>query len=531
MLARSRKQLVNCQPKTAVAYARYSSAGQRDVSIEQQLNDIRSFAEREGYTLVAEYADRAKSGFKNVSARHAFQQMMEDASKGAFDTVIAWKVDRFGRNRKDSAIYKSQLAEDGVRVVYAMDPIPDGAAGVLTEGMLEAIAEWYSRNLSENVKRGLNDNARKGISNGRVVMGYRRGPDGRYEINEAEAPAVRRIFALYAEGYSQKRILDMLNREGVLTNLGHPFNQNRIYSILCNEAYIGIYHWNEIRIPGAIPPIIDEITWEKCVMMRKKKNRHFVASPVDFLLTGKCFCGQCGALMAGDSGTSKTGVKYYYYSCRNKKIHHTCSKKSPKKDDLENQVIDFVLDHILAGPSLSALADSVLFSLKKMQDSSPLEKMKQDLKETQKKIENINRAIAEGIWDASTGALLKSLSDQAEAMKKQISVQEYASKNVLSHERIMFFLDKMAHGDRNDLHYRQQLINTFVNSVTVFDDHLRLVVNMTENVELVPLDRLPDLSRLPAASNNAEKFDYYSDASAHYITVEPFPVAVFRIGL
>ena len=136
-----------CPPRTAVAYARYSSAGQRDVSIEQQLQDIRAYAEREGYRIVHEYADHARSGFKEVTARVEFQAMIAAAVSGSFDTVLCWKVDRFGRNRKDSAVYKDQLARLGVSVVYVMEPIPDGAAGVLTEGMLEAIAEWYSRNI------------------------------------------------------------------------------------------------------------------------------------------------------------------------------------------------------------------------------------------------------------------------------------------------------------------------------------------------------------------------------------------------
>ena len=96
----------SCSPRTAVAYARYSSAGQRDVSIEQQLADIRAFALREGYTIVHEYADHAKSGFKDTAARTAFQSMIAAAETGSYDTIIAWKVDRFGRNREDSAIYK-----------------------------------------------------------------------------------------------------------------------------------------------------------------------------------------------------------------------------------------------------------------------------------------------------------------------------------------------------------------------------------------------------------------------------------------
>ena len=132
----------SCPPRTAVAYARYSSAGQRDVSIEQQLADIRSFALREGYTIVHEYADHARSGFKNTSARAAFKAMMSAAETGAFDTLLVWKVDRFGRNREESSVFKGRLRRFGVRVLYAMEPIPEGSAGVLLEGMLEATAEW-----------------------------------------------------------------------------------------------------------------------------------------------------------------------------------------------------------------------------------------------------------------------------------------------------------------------------------------------------------------------------------------------------
>ena len=73
-------KMPSCPPRTAVAYARYSSAGQRDVSIDQQLADIRAFAKREGYTIVHEYADHARSGFKNTTARTAFQAMITAAA-------------------------------------------------------------------------------------------------------------------------------------------------------------------------------------------------------------------------------------------------------------------------------------------------------------------------------------------------------------------------------------------------------------------------------------------------------------------
>ena len=108
-MSTAKKKLTTCAPKTAVSYARYSSAGQRDVSIDQQLRDIHAFAEREGYVIIHDYADHAKSGFKNIERREQFHAMLAAAESGTFDTVIAWKVDRFGRNRRESASYKGQL--------------------------------------------------------------------------------------------------------------------------------------------------------------------------------------------------------------------------------------------------------------------------------------------------------------------------------------------------------------------------------------------------------------------------------------
>ena len=100
-----KSQCPNCDPTIAVAYARYSSAGQRDVSIEQQLQDIRAYADREGYTLVHEYADHARSGFKKVERRVEFQRMLAAAKAGKFAVVIVWKTDRFARSREDAAAW------------------------------------------------------------------------------------------------------------------------------------------------------------------------------------------------------------------------------------------------------------------------------------------------------------------------------------------------------------------------------------------------------------------------------------------
>ena len=481
----------NCAPRTAVAYARYSSAGQRDVSIEQQLADIRAYAEREGYTILHEYADHARSGYKNVAARTQFQAMIAAAASGSFDTILCWKVDRFGRSREDSAIYKGQLSRLGVSVVYVMEPIPTGAAGVLTEGMLEAIAEWYSRNLSENVRRGMNDNARRCLYNGATVYGYDGIRNERYRINEAQAAVVRQIFSMYIDGYSYAEIVRLLNDAGQRTESGRLFTLNKIYNILKQERYTGVYIHGDYRIPGGMPVIIDPDTWEKAQRMKSKTARHYEKSPVEYLLTGKAFCGHCGKPLVGDSGTSKSGATHYYYTCQSKKRRAGCDKKSVRKESLEDFVVNFLLDHVLSGPEMERIADAILEYQQHEQDSSPLRAMEKELQETERKISNTNRAIAEGIFISSTIDMLHQLQDTAASLRLSIESRKYAEGKILDRDFILFFLTGFTTMDRTDPHDRRTLINVFLNSVYVYDDHYRILVNTSDADISIPFQDLP----------------------------------------
>lgn len=487
----------SCPPRTAVAYARYSSAGQRDVSIAQQLADIRAFAQREGFTIVHEYADHARSGFKNTSARAAFQSMIRAAESGSFDTIIAWKVDRFGRNREDSAIYKGKLRRFGVRVLYAMEPIPEGSAGVLLEGMLEATAEWYSRQLSENVTRGMTDNAHRCLYNGTRILGYVRGPDGRYQIQAEEAALVRNIFDLYCAGYSAVRIANRLNASGLHTALGRPWNFKAVLSLVSNERYTGVYIWGSVRVPDGMPAIIEKSVFEEAQRMKKKTARHVEQGAVDFLLTGKAFCGHCSAAMIGDSGTSKSGTRHYYYSCQAHKSRKGCDKKSVSKDWLESAVVDFVLDHVLSDAQIEKTADAVMALQAEEMKASPLSAMEAERAEVMKKIQNINNAIAAGIWNSSTSAMLRDLEDQAEDLRVSCETLRYSQAQLMDRDRVLFFLRRFTKGDRTDPALRRHIIETFVNAVYVFDDHLKLVINNCENNERIPFTDLP-----PESSDN-----------------------------
>lgn len=487
-----KNKMPSCSPRTAVAYARYSSAGQRDVSIEQQLADIRAFAKREGYTIVHEYADHARSGFKNASARTAFQSMLSAAESGSFDTVISWKVDRFGRNREESALFKGRLRRFGVKVLYAMEPIPEGSAGVLLEGMLEATAEWYSRQLSENVTRGMTDNAHRCLYNGTKVLGYFRGPDGHYAIQPEEAAVVRNIFDQYCSGVSAARICRRLNAQGLTTSRGKSFSPESLMRIISNERYTGVYIWGEIRVPGGMPAIVETSVFEEAQHMKKKTARHIEHHAVDFLLTGKAFCGICGAAMIGDSGVSHTGDRHYYYTCQSRKSRKGCPKKSHRKDVLEASVVDFILDYVLSDSEIGRIADAVMALQEEELKHSPLAAMESEHAELLRQIDNINNAIAAGIWNSSTSAKLKALEDAAENLRVSVETLRYSQSQLIDRDRVLFFLHRFTRGDRSDPLLRQSIIDTFVNAVFVFDDRIDLVINNVDGNERFPLADLPD---------------------------------------
>lgn len=256
---------------TAVIYARYSSSSQREESIAGQLRECRQYAERHDMTVIHEYTDSALTG--TTDKRPSFQQMISDSETKSFQAVIVWKLDRFARNRYDSAMYRNILKKNGVKVISAMENISDSPEGIILEGLMESLAEYYSANLSENIKRGLYDSAleRKVLST--TLFGYQKTSDGKYEPHPVTAPVVKQIFSDFANGKPYMQIVDELNSAGYLTGRNMPFSKNSLRYILRNEKYIGVYRYKDIIDPHGIPPIIDKALFNR--VQKELKRRSF----------------------------------------------------------------------------------------------------------------------------------------------------------------------------------------------------------------------------------------------------------------
>ena len=210
-------------------------------------------------------------------------------------------------------------------------------------------------------------------------------------------------------------------------------------------------------------------------MNRKAPARHKAED--DYLLTTKLFCGTCGAMMVGESGTSASkGRKYHYYRCVNTKKNKTCSAKhkSVRKLPLENAVVSATMAKVMNDDFVEYIADAVMDLQGK--ESSELPALRQQLAETERGIENMLNAIQMGIINQSTKQRL----DELEERKKEIElyiIQEEIKKPMLSREDVTFWICRFRKFDVSKLEERRRLIDSFVNSVTIFDDYILITFN------------------------------------------------------
>ena len=495
----------------AVVYARYSSHRQGEQSIEGQLAEAKRFADAHDLTIIHEYCDRAMTG-RNDN-REQFQLMLSDASKHIFDALIVWKTDRIGRNKEEIALNKYHLKKNGVKIYYVAEAIPDSPEGIILEAVIEGMAAYYSEQLSQNVKRGQRASAEKAQSTGgNRPLGYLTGPDKRFVIDPATAPTVRLIYDMYAQGHTITQIVKVLNEKGLRTLRGYPFTQNSLRSILKNEKYIGVYTYkDDIRLEGAIPPIIDKETFYKVQELLKynqKAAAHKNAN-VEYLLTEKLFCGKCGAMMVGVCGTSRNGERHYYYSCNNQR-KRLCDKKLVRREWIEGLVLDCVLDLVRDDELLDFIAENTYrYYLEQNTESAYTDSLRASLREAERSIANLLKALEAGIITETTKRRMDELEAQKAEQMSALTASQLRQDLGLKKEHILYFLHRFAEMDITDMACRKQMIKTFVNSVFVYDDKVVLTFNYSGDDRTITLHEidagLQQGVRLPSALSHHER--------------------------
>ena len=466
-----------------VLYMRYSSDKQTEQSIEGQERICKEYCKQQGYKIVNKYIDRATSAFKDAEKRTAFNQMIKDSDKQDWQAVIVYKLDRFARNRYDSATYKAKLKKNGVKVLSATENISDNPEGIILEAVLEGMAEFYSRELSQKITRGMMESAYKCNSvGGSIPIGYKI-ENKKLVIDPPKAKIVKEAFDLYANGVTVTAICEQFNQKGYTTAKQTAFNKNSFRSMFKNEKYAGVYMYKDFRIENGVPAIVDRETFDT-VQKRLKKNFKAPANSkakVDYLLSQKLFCGHCGAPMTGECGKSKSGKMYYYYACSNRKRFKNCDKKSVKKDLIERAVAEITLS-LITPENIQTLADmAIKQNIEDIENDKIISGLKVELKEIDKSISNLIKLVEKGIESEALSSRLIELETQRKAVSKQLKNAQ-GQYIILEREHIIWWLTQFCQGDIEDEEFRKNIIDLLVNSVTVWDDPGGLKITIIYNL-------------------------------------------------
>lgn len=468
---------------TAVIYARYSSDNQREESIEGQIRECTAYAEKNGITVIKHYIDRAFSA--KTGNRPEFQQMIKDSGKKLFDVVLVWIFDRFARNRFDSANYKMILKKNGVHLISVMEPIAEGSQGILVETLLEGMAEYHSAELSEKVIRGQTENALKGkCTGGTGTIGYKIDEDKFYHLDPLTSPLVLEAFQRYDNGDKMVEIVNFLNDKGVRNMLGSKMTHSSVNTMLKNRRYIGELSFRDIVVPDAIPVIVPKDLFDR-VQKRLDKNKRAPAcgkADEEYLLTTKLFCGKCGALMFGESGTSATRRTYYYYKCANVKRRKGCNKKTVQKDWLEDLVVRETMKLIQDDAVIDKIVQLVMDVQNQENTTIPL--LEKQLREVNKKLDNLMKAIEDGLYTRTTKEHLEALESQKDELTVKIA-DEKSKKPSFNEDFIRFWLMKFRKFDISQKKQRKALIEIFVNAIFLYDDRMLIAFNYKDGTQTV----------------------------------------------
>lgn len=366
-------------------YARVSTTRQaeNDLSIPDQLRQMRAWCEANEHTAVLEYVEPGASATDDK--RPVFQQMIAGAlsKPAAFDAIIIHSLSRFFRDGIEFGVYERKLAKNKVKVISITQPTSDDAGGEMMRRIINLFDEHQSKETSKHTSRAMCENARQGFFNGSKapfgyqtvltdISGSRSRKKKRLQVDPAEAMIVRNIYALYLNGYQGqtmgiKQIVKHLTERGQLMR-GSDWSIQKMHNVLSNRAYLGEHYFNvrnsktgETRPPSEwimvkAEPIVDIETFTQVAALREARSpKTNPARRTSFpnLLTGllKCACGHHITAVSGKSG------RYRYYKCaaRQSKGNHACESRNLPMETLDSLIVDQLADKVCTPDRLNVL--------------------------------------------------------------------------------------------------------------------------------------------------------------------------------
>lgn len=473
--------------QNAVIYARYSSHGQNEQTIEGQVRVCKEYAEKLKLKIVNIYIDKHKTG-TDVN-RPQFQKMISDSATGAFQYVIVYMIDRFARNRYYSTLYNFQLQQNDVKLVSATENISESEEGEFYQMFLEWNAERYSKRLSKRVTEGLTTSVNNGTyTGGRLIYGYKK--DGnRVVIDEDAAEVVRYIFAEYAAGVSKTDIAAALNKKGLRHHGGKLYTAKSLDKMLVNQKYTGTFYFGDRLATKTFPRIIEQSVFD-AVQKRAQANKYFSganSAKVTYLLQGKVYCGHCGSNMVGDGGTGRLGTRYYYYSCAAKKKRRApCTKSREKKDFLEWYATEQTVNYLSDPRRVDIIASDVIKYYESRTSTTEIKRITAERSKIQKDIDNAVNLMISGVDSATVRVLdakIKELSALLDDLSQHQARLELEAGLRVTKADIIAFVGEFIKGNLHDKEFQKRIIDNLVNAMYIYDDKVVLYFNINSGQE------------------------------------------------
>jgi site-specific DNA recombinase len=501
-------------PLRAALYLRVSTPRQAEhvVSIPDQRKQGEAYCAARGYELVETYVEPGSSATND--RRPAFQKMIEagTARPPAFDVVVVHSFSRFFRDHFELEFYVRKLAKNGVRLVSITQEMGDDPMHVMMRQIMALFDEYQSKENAKHVLRALKENARQGFWNGslppigyRVVAAEQRGAKvkKKLEIDPLHADTVRLAFrlALAGDGASGlmgvKAIAKHLNERKLYTRAGGRWGVGAVHRMLTRPTYVGRHEFNKRTKPKTlnpadqiisvpVPPLIDQATFDAVQAHLKSRNPkvsppQVVRGPT--MLTGICFCADCGGAMTIRTG--KSG-RYRYYTCSTaaRQGETGCKGRSIPMERLDDLVAQHLETRLLDPERLEAVLSAVLDRRQERAErrAEHATELRKKATEAEARLKRLYDAIEAGVADLGDESLkeriaeLRALKAQAQADAERATIALEGIGAEITPAKLHSFADVARRRLRGpDGGYRRDHLRALAQRVEVADGEVRIM--------------------------------------------------------
>ena len=463
------------EKKKCGLYMRVSTEDQakEGFSLPEQRERLEMFCKFKGYEVIDYYEDAGISA-KTGNHRPEFERLKEDIKARKINTIVALKLDRITRSIYDWENLMTFLDENEAYIDCVNDEInTTNANGKMISRLLMSVSQNEIERTSERTKVGMAGAIKSGHIPHRAPLGYKH-ENKKLVIDYATKDIVVRIFDLYYNGFSYKRISNLFNEEKVLGKTN--WSDTGILTILGNEVYKGDFvHGKRTKHPtyyeDVVEPIVSKEMWEDCQVQRKKNSRSYKRTLI-YLYLQKIKCPKCNRILGGKATTKKNGNAYFYYYCNDCKIEFR-----------ENVITEYFSQFIKELTEYDSVVNQFFLPMIKQKFDEPKEQIEKEMNNQKNRLERIKKAYIDGVFE------IEEYNKERQIVEKAITELEEKLGTTNSTEELCFTPKDILLKRDIDYINKLKLNKEYTEKTKTWKDYTRdeqaeLVMRYVDNIEL-----------------------------------------------